>query len=196
MGFDSVILTDFSRLLGRPLRRLLVSRLLERVQEEAQVQPLIVVLFGGGGRRLSHRRKLAEMLRMHGFTALVPEDDFQSRSPSIAEIAYLREKIFDLALIFPESFGSATEFGQFLEIPIIAPKMVVLVPQRYHPIYGGRSGYLSDAYMKHLAKYGHVYAYNDSGRSAFPRSSEIILKLCRTRRDLKLFTSNSQSSRL
>jgi len=135
---------------------------------------------------LQQRRRLAEILKTNDVTALVPEDDFPRGFPSIVEIAYLRNVLFDLAFIFPESWGSATEFGQFLEDSIIAPKMVVLVPWRYHPIYGQRGGYLSDACLKHLAKFGHVYAYNERGQ-AFPRSSEIIVKLCRTRRALKLF---------
>ena len=146
--------------------------------------PLIVVLFGGGGCRLSHRRRLADMLTRHGFTALVPEDDFPRGSPSTYEAAYLRDEAIDVAFIFPESLGSATEFGQFLDDKIIAPKLIVLVPRPYHPIYGERGGYLSDAYMKHIAQYGHVYAYDESGRSAFPKSSEIIFKICQTRRSL------------
>jgi len=118
------------------------------------------------------------MLTKKGFTALVPEDDFPPGSASTYEVAYLKKKMIDLAFIFPESPGSTTEFGQFLDDPIIAPKLIVLVPRRYHPIYGNQGGYLSDAYMKHIANYGHVYAFDESGKTAFPKSSVTILKIC------------------
>jgi hypothetical protein len=167
-------------------RKTLVKEALEEIQQEAQLAPLLVALFGGGGSRLQKRRQIAEKLSREGFTALVPEDDFPPGSLSTYEVAYLRTESIDIAFIYPESLGSATEFGQFLDDDIIAHKLMVLVPHRYHPIYGDRGGYLSDAYMRHLAKYGHVYGFDESGQSPFPKSYDIILKICQTRRDLKI----------
>jgi len=147
---------------------------------------LVVAIFGGGGRALTRRRAITKLLsRVHGIVALVPEDDFPKGAPSTYEIEYLKKPIIDLAFIYPESPGSTTEFGEFLNDASIAPKLRVLVPRRYHPIYGVNRSYLSDAYLKHIVRYGHVYAFDESGRSHFPRSREIIVRICESTRDQK-----------
>jgi hypothetical protein len=156
---------------------------------------LVVTIFGAGGKGLARRRAIAQRLnRKYGIVCLVPEDDFTRGSPSIYEAEYLRNPVIDLVFIYPESPGSTTEFGEFLNDATIAPKLRVLVPRRYHPIYGVDRGYLTDAYMKHLAKYGHVYAFDESGRSHFPRSMDIIVRICETTRDQKAVQKSAISA--
>jgi hypothetical protein len=147
---------------------------------------LVVTVLGAGEEGLARRRAIAQLLnRRYGIICLVPEDDFPKRSPSIYEAEYLRKSIIDLVFIYPESPGSTTEFGEFLNDTTIAIKLRVLVPYRYHPIYGLNRSYLSDAYMKHETRYGHVYAFDENGESDFPQSMDIIVRICQAARDLK-----------
>ena len=83
----------------------------------------------------------------------------------------------DLIFINVESWGSATEFGQFHDKKDIAPKLRVLTPYEYHPMYGSSTSYLTDLYLTHVVKYGHVYACDDSSRSTFPTSEKIVITM-------------------
>ncbi len=91
----------------------------------------------------------------------------------------------DLIFINVESWGSATEFAQFHDKKLIAPKLRVLVPYKHHPLYGTSKSYLTDLYLTHLAIYGHVYAYDDERESIFPTSEKIIVTLSLRYRRLK-----------
>ena len=139
---------------------------------------IIVVLLGVGNKGLERRRNLDEKLEEVGILSLVPEDDFAPDvAPSLTEEAILERADVDLIFINVESWGSATEFGQFHDKRNIAPKLRVLTPYKYHPIYGSSTSYLTDLYLTHTVKYGHVYAYDNSSRSAFPTSEKIVITI-------------------
>jgi len=139
---------------------------------------IIVVLLGVGNKGLERRRNLDEKLEEVGILSLVPEDDFAPDvAPSLTEEAILERADVDLIFINVESWGSATEFGQFHDKRDIAPKLRVLTPYKYHPIYGSSTSYLTDLYLTHTVKYGHVYAYDNSSRSAFPTSEKIVITI-------------------
>jgi len=55
----------------------------------------------------------------------VPEDDFSDVPPSLAERSTLKESDVELVFVNVESWGSATEFGQFHTDEKIAPKLRV-----------------------------------------------------------------------
>lgn len=139
---------------------------------------IIAVLLGAGGKGLKKRRNIEKKLEKEGILTLIPEDDFAPDvAPSITEQSVLEKSDVDIVFIDVESWGSATEFGQYHDKEGVAPKLRILVPYRYHPLYGTSASYLTDLYLTHTAKYGHVYAYDDSERTAFPTSEKIIMKL-------------------
>ncbi|MEM2827145.1 MAG: hypothetical protein QXH61_00850 [Candidatus Nezhaarchaeales archaeon] len=134
---------------------------------------------GAGGEGLEKRRKLDRMLEEQGILSLIPEDDFVSDdvAPSLIEEAVLERADVDLIFVDTTSWGSVTEFVQFHDKRNIAPKLRVLTPYEYHPIYGNSTGYLTDVYLNHVVKYGHVYAYDDEGKSVFPTSERIVITI-------------------
>ena len=139
---------------------------------------IIVVLLGAGEKGIEDRKNIARKLEDNGILALIPEIDFPPDvPPSLIEEYILERSDVDLVFLKVESWGSATEFGQFLKNLRIAPKLRILTFYEYHPLYGSSKGYLPDLYLTHMAKYGHVYAYDDSKKSVFPSSEEVILTL-------------------
>lgn len=145
----------------------------QRVKETC----IIAVLLGAGGKGLDKRRNIEEKLEKEGVLALIPEDDFASDvAPSITEKAVLEKSDVDIIFINVESWGSVTEFGQYHDKERVAPKLRVLVHYKYHPLYGTSTSYLTDLYLTHIVKYGHVYACDDSKTTTFPTSEKIIIK--------------------
>jgi deoxyxylulose-5-phosphate synthase len=160
--------------------RLLDSIRNERKRFETLVREtcIIVVLLGAGGKEIRKRRSIARKLKDSGIIALIPEDDFAPDvAPSLIEEFIFKHSDVDLVFLNVESWGSATELAQFYDDIRIAPKLRILTFHKYHPLYGSSKSYLSDLYLTHIAKYGHVYAYDDSKESAFPTSKKIILTL-------------------
>jgi len=150
----------------------------QELQQRVRETCIIAVLLGAEGKGLDNRRKIKEKLEKEGVLALIPEDDFAPDvAPSITEEAVLEKSDVDVIFINVESWGSVTEFGQFHDEERIAPKLRVFVPHEYHPLYGTSIGYLTDLYLTHVVKYGHVYAHDDSERTIFPCSEKIIIKL-------------------
>lgn len=148
----------------------------KRIESLLKETLLIVVLLGAGRKGIKKRREIAKKLEENGIVALIPEDDFAPDvAPSLIEEAIFKEADVDLIFINVESWGSATEFVQFYDNAIIAPKLRILTHYRYHPIYGGSQGYLTDLYLSFMAKYGHVYAYGEENN--FPAPEKIILIL-------------------
>jgi hypothetical protein len=148
---------------------------------------LIVALLGAGGKGLDLRRKIKKKLKQEGIIGIVPEDDF---TPDVAqdliERSMLRKSDVKLVFINVESWGSATEFGQFQTDEKIAPKLRVLVDYRHHPLHGGSRSYLSSAYLTHAAVYGHVYPYKESGGYPFLTVDEVVLKLAKRYKEWKV----------
>jgi len=139
---------------------------------------IIVILLGAGGKEIVKRRNIAKKLRDNGIIALIPEDDFAPDvAPSLTEEFIFKHSDVDLVFLNVESWGSATEFAQFHDDIRIAPKLRVLTFHKHHPLYGNSKSYLSDLYLTHIAKYGHVYAYDDKGESTFPTSEKIVLTI-------------------
>ena len=150
----------------------------KRFEEMVREACIIVVLLGAGGKEIRKRRIIAKKLRDNGIIALIPEDDFAPDiAPSLIEEFIFKYSDVDLVFINVESWGSATEFAQFHDDTRIAPKLRVLTFHKYHPLYGSSMSYLSDLYLTHIAKYGHVYAYDDKEESNFPTSEKIILTI-------------------
>jgi len=133
---------------------------------------------GASGQGLRQRRRLRGVLSRRGLLALVPEDDFpRDIAPSLVERAMLSEGDVDLAFINLESWGTATEFGQFHEIRRIARKLRILVDHQYHPLHSNSRSYLTDLYLTHLAVYGHVYPVARARRSLLPSVKKTVTKL-------------------
>jgi len=150
----------------------------KRFEELVREACIIVVLLGAGGKEIVKRRNMARKLRDNGIIALIPEDDFAPEvAPSLVEEFIFKHSDVDLVFLNVESWGSATEFAQFHDDTRIAPKLRILTFHKYHLLYGSSKSYLSDLYLTHIAKYGHVYAYDDKGESTFPTSEKIILTL-------------------
>jgi len=149
---------------------------------------LIVVLLGAGGNGLEERRRVARLLNGFGMAALVPEDDFpRDVGASVVERAILSQADIDLVFVSVESWGSATEFGQFHTDPRIARKLRVLVDPEHHPIHDPKDGYLKDLYLTHLVAYGHVYAVDGGRMVRVPSKESLVLLMAERHRQLKRF---------
>jgi hypothetical protein len=163
-----------------------LGRLKGELERRVRETSIIVVLLGAGGKALDERRRIKEDLTRSAIIALIPEEDFPRHlSPSLIERAMLRGGDIELVFINLESWGSATEFGQFHESPNIAPKLRVLVDRAYHPLYGDSKSYLSDLYLTHEAVFGHVYATNSRGNGPFPNPRDVVVKLAERYRQWK-----------
>ncbi len=159
--------------------------LLDAIKKFTKESPVIVVLLGAGSQEIKKREEIAEKLEENNIIALIPEKDFPSDvSPSLLEEYVISKADVDLIFINVESWGTVTEFAQFHDKKFIAPKLRVLVPYKYHPIYGNLESYLTDLYLTHLTIYGHVYAY-DNEKKTFPSEDKIILMISKRYQELK-----------
>lgn len=150
----------------------------KRLEELIKETCVIVVLLGAGGKQIDRRRKIACKLEDNGIIALIPEDDFAPDvAPSLTEEAIFKKADVHLIFLNVESWGSVTEFAQFHDDAIIAPKLRILTYHKYHPLYGSSKSYITDLYLSHIAKYGHVYACDDEEKSVFPDSERVVLTL-------------------
>jgi len=158
------------------LRRLRAT--LRELERRGRRRGVIVVLMGSGGRGLLQRRRLRDALSREGVIPLIPEDDFpQDVPPSIVERMVLSRAEIDLIFLNLQSWGTATEFGQFHEHRRIARKLRVLVDCHYHPLCSNSRSYLSDLYLTHLVAYGHVYPITSNRGSPCPSAKKTIVRL-------------------
>lgn len=147
---------------------------------------MVVALLGARGHGLEERRTIARELRRRGILVLIPEDDLPPEiAPSLAEVSVLAQAEVDLVFLNVQSWGSATELGQFHRDPEIARKLRVLVPPEHHPFHGGDRGYLADLYLTHLAVFGHVYPVDGARMAPVAPASEVVLTLSERHRQLK-----------
>ena len=156
---------------------------LSELERSIKENYMVVALLGAGGSGIDERRRIARILEADGIVALIPEDDFPEFAPSLIEEVILKKADIDLIFINVESWGTVAEFSQFHDKKDIALKLRVLVQHSYHPLYGSSKSYLTDLYLTHLAKYGHVYAYSVEG--LFPTPERIIRILARRYKELK-----------
>ena len=157
-------------------------------EERLKRSGLILILLGSSERGLDERRQVAEVLRGRGIVALVPEDDFPKEiGPSVIEDDVLERGDVDLVFLSIESWGAATEFGQFASNPRIAPKLRVLVRPEYHPVHSPSNSYLTDLYLTHLVRYGHVYPVDGGRQAPVPSAKALIPMLAERHREIKAF---------
>jgi len=147
---------------------------------------LVAVLLGAEGRGLAERAEIARALRARGMIALIPEADFPSGiGPSLAERIMLTSRDVDLVFLNVQSWGTATELGQFHADPEIAPKLRILVAPEYHPVHSTDSGYLRDLYLTHLVAYGHVYPVDGGRQAPIPSAVSLVAMLSERHRQWK-----------
>jgi len=137
---------------------------------------VITALLGAGGKGLEKRKEIDKKLEEEGIICLIPEDDFAPDvAPSLTEEALFKQADVDLVFVNVASWGAATEFGQMANIDQIAPKLRVLVPSHHHPLCGSSKSYLTDLYLTHMTKHGHVYAYGENRNSSCPTPERIVV---------------------
>src|SRR5437867_1872393 len=125
-----------------------VHSFVQDFEQEVRQTVIVIALLGSESKGLAERRGLASTLAPKGVLAFIPEDHLpQEVSPALAEPALLSKGDLDLVFLNVESWGTATEFGQFSENPAIARKLRVMVKPEYHPFHGTSKSYLSDAYL-------------------------------------------------
>src|SRR5947209_12980566 len=169
---------------GHTARRVHIMR--AEAEERLKRSGLIIILLGSSERGLDERRQVAELLRGRGIVALVPEDDFPKEiGPSVIEDDVLERSDVDLVCLSIESRGAATEFGQFSSNPRIAPKLRVLVRPEYHPVHSPPGSYLTDLYLTHLVRYGHVYPVDGGRQAPVPSAKALIPMLVERHREIK-----------
>jgi len=101
---------------GNAVRR--VQAIRKETEDRLKRSGLVVMLMGSSGRGLDERRAVAHVLTSRGIVALVPEDDFSPEiGPSVIEEDVLERSDVDLVFLSIESWGAATEFGQFSSNP-------------------------------------------------------------------------------
>jgi hypothetical protein len=150
----------------------------KRLEDIFKETRLKVVLLGAGEKEIDKRRKIAKKLEDNWIIALIPEEDFAPDVvPSLTEEFIFKKADVDLIFLNVESWGSVTEFAQFHDDVIVAPKLRILTFYKFHPLYGSSKSYLTDLYLTHIAKYGHVCAYDDEKEGSFPSSERIIMLL-------------------
>src|SRR2546427_5664020 len=155
-------------------------------EHRLQRSGLVVILLGSSGRGLDERRDVAHVLTRRGIVALVPEDDFPVEiRPSVLEVDVLERSDMDLVFLSIESSGAAAEFGQFSSNPKIAPKLRVLVRPEYHPVHSPPGSYLTDLYLTHLVRYGHVYPVDGGRQAPVPSAKALIPMLAERHREIK-----------
>ena len=165
-----------------------VHQIRREAEERIQRSGLVVILLGSSGRGLEERREVAHILARRGIVVLVPEDDFPMEiGPSVLEVDVLERSDVDLVFLSIESWGAATEFGQFSSNPKIAPKLRVLVRPEYHPVHSPAGSYLTDLYLTHLVRYGHVYPVDGGRRAPVPSAKALIPMLAERHREIKAF---------
>jgi hypothetical protein len=81
---------------------------------------------------------------------------------SVDEESILMSDMIDMAIVFPDSFGSVTEMVDFAHNQKILPKMRVFVKERYHPQHGESKSYFRDYLKKFDAKGGYVDYFEDN----------------------------------
>lgn len=167
-----------------------LHQLKNRLEKRLRQTSIIVVLLGAGGTGLAERRRISRRLASRGLLPLIPEDDFPRHvSPSLVEEAMLSKGDVDLIFLNVQSWGSATELGQFHRNRKIAPKLRILVPPAYHPLHGRSTSYLTDVYLNHLTAFGHVYAVNGKQQVPVPSARTLIVKMSERYRQLKVLRS-------
>lgn len=158
------------------LRRIRAT--LRELEHRVRRHRVTVVLMGSNRQGLLQRRRLRDALSREGVIALIPEDDFpKDVPPSIAERKALSMEEIDLIFLNLQSWGTATEFGQFHEHEQIARKLRVLVDCHHHPLCSDPRSYLSDLCLTHLAAYGHVYPIASNRGSPCPSAKKTIVRL-------------------
>lgn len=118
------------------------------------------------------RDSLKTALNDSGCLATTFEEDLELEYASLEEQIILRDPEVDIVFILPDSRGSAAELLQFTRDPVIRPKVRVLVPHRYHPLYAESDSYLTSVYRELMATHGHVYPYDP--RNETHRTPEYI----------------------
>jgi len=86
---------------------------------------------------------LKQCLRAENCLPVLFEEDFDLVIASLEETILLREDEVEKVIVIPASKGSAAELAQFTRDPKIRPKLVVLVPYRYHPWYSEKGSFLT-----------------------------------------------------
>ena len=171
---------------GNTVRR--VHKIRKEAAERLKRSGLVVILLGSSGRGLDERREVAHVLARRGIVALVPKDDFPVETgPSVLEVDVLERSDVDLVFLSIESWGAATEFGQFSSDPRIAPKLRVLVRPEYHPVHSPPGSYLTDLYLTHLVRYGHVYPVDGGRQASVPSAKALISMLVERHREIQAF---------
>ena len=94
------------------------------------------------------RNGIKRRLNEEGCIATTFEEDFELEIASIEEKIVLRGGEVDLVFVIPDSEGSAAELGIFSQDPLIRPKLRILVPHQYHPLYSGGDSFLSSLYLE------------------------------------------------
>jgi hypothetical protein len=117
-------------------------------------------------------------LPVTGLSDWIPEIDFPKETgPSLVEPLLFAGDDIDLVFLYVESIGSSAELGMLQSDLLIARKLRIIVPGKYHPLVGDPAGFLQDLYMTHLAALGHVYPADGGETITAPSADELILKL-------------------
>lgn len=103
------------------------------------------------------RDQIKRRLNEENCIATTFEEDFELDIASIEERIVLRREEVDLVFIIPDSEGSAAELGIFSLDPRIRPKLRILVPHQYHPLYSEGDSFLSSLYLELMSVHGHIY---------------------------------------
>jgi len=113
--------------------------------------------------------------------------------PSLEEVLFLEENPdIDLIIIFPESYGSISEFINFSNNQKIAHRLRVFVKPRYHPLISDKKSFLRNSLLIFLSKYGHVYSYEVDDK--YEDLTKKVHKLISSYRVIKYKESKKQNN--
>ena len=123
------------------------------------------------------RKKVRDALRCLNIISIFPEECSLLHPVIEQEFIFENEDVDQIIILSEDPRGSAHELGIYSKDKLIAPKLRVFVPTKYHPLEDpfdthfnnpldylsllGDQSFMTNAYLTHLTKYGHVYAFKN-----------------------------------
>lgn len=187
-----------------------LSELLSKYQSELQTVVPLVVICGPGkcsdekscdvcepAEKLKCMYNLRKVLKQalidNNCLATIFEEDFDLQVASLEEQIILKSDDVDIVFIIPLSEGSAAELGIFAKDTVIKPKLRVLVPFEYHPLYTEKESFLTSLYRWLMSDLGHIYPFDVTGE-LHPTPTHIVLKMMESYRLNKVLRAREEGS--
>lgn len=137
------------------------------------------------------KRLEQELIDQDCLPCIFEEEELDLQIASLEETIILRQEDVDKIIVIPDSKGSSSELAIFARNGRIRPKLIVLVPYRFHPLYSDSESFLTSLYKELIGIHGHVYPFDLTGE-LHPTPSRIITLIMQSYRLHKLAQINNE----